>query len=311
MKLLLAFLLDLWLGDPEHWPHPVRWIGWMIGQFENYFRRTFPDRERFAGILLAILVCSISFSAAFILIYLAALIHPVFGFFIEVILIYTTLSVKNLRDSAFDVMKKLEAGDLSGARKSVGKIVGRDTENMTEGEAVRAAVETVAENTVDGIISPLFYAAIGGAPLAIMFKAASTLDSMVGYKNQKYEQFGWASARFDDLLNFIPARISGFLIAAAAWPAGLNAAKSLQISLRDGRKHASPNSGIPEAAFAGALGIQLGGVNYRGGIPVEYPRLGDPLSVLQISDIQRAVKLSFFTSILWVLILFFIFSLTY
>lgn len=303
MTLALAFILDLFLGDPEHWPHPVRWIGRLIRFLEYFLRRIFSkNRERFAGILLVILTCGITFSLTLAIVRIAGLIHPLAVFFTQVFLIYTALSVKSLEFAARDVSGKLEISDLDSARKSVAKIVGRDTKNMSEEEVIRATVETVAENTVDGIISPLFFAMLGGAPLAMTFKAVSTLDSMVGYQNEKYKNFGWASARLDDLANWIPARVCYLLIPGAAWMTKGNMADSYRIAWRDGFKHPSPNSGIAEAAFAGALGVQLGGINFREGQPVEYPRLGDP-GILRRGDIGRAIRLSFAASVIWMFLL--------
>jgi len=298
MTLAAAYFLDLFFGDPENWPHPVRWIGILIEKSEIFLRRMFSSNEYVSGTLLTIFICGITFLLTAFVVFYAYLIQPALGFLINVLLIYTTLSVKSLKDSARDVLKNLESGDLVSARQSVGKIVGRDTDPMSEGEVVRATVETVAENTVDGIISPLFYAMIGGAPFAMLFKAASTLDSMVGYKNERYRKFGWASAKFDDGLNFIPARFCALLIPVAAWVIGMKGKDSLRIAFRDGSKHPSPNSGIAEAAFAGALGVQLGGINYRNGVAVEYPLLGD-VSVLNKEDIARSVKLSLAVSFLW------------
>ena len=302
MTLAAAYFLDLFFGDPENWPHPVRWIGALIEKLEIFLRRAFPSNEYFSGVLLTISVCGITFFLTAFAVVCAYALQPALGFLINVLLIYTALSVKSLKDSACDVLKNLESGDLSAAKQSVGKIVGRDTDQMSEGEVVRATVETVAENTVDGIVSPLFYAMIGGAPLAMMFKAASTLDSMVGYKNERYRKFGWASAKFDDVLNFIPARLSALLIPVAAWVIGMKGLNSLKIAFRDGSKHPSPNSGIAEAAFAGALGVQLGGINYRNGAAVEYPFLGDD-STLDRQDIARSVKLSLAVSFLWMALL--------
>lgn len=302
MKIFLAFILDLILGDPEHCPHPVRWIGALIVKAEEFLRKTFPvARERLAGIYLVISICGIAYAMTFALVYFADRIHPLAGRAVEIFLIYTAISARSLADHAFEVSRKLRARDLVSARKSVGKIVGRDTEKMSETEVIRATVETVAENTVDGILSPLFFAMLGGAPLAMLFKAASTLDSMVGHRNERYEKFGWASARFDDILNWIPARISYLLIPAAAMILKFNSIKSYEIAFRDGLKHPSPNSGISEAAFAGALGVQLGGVNFRKGNPVAYPMLGDASRLLETGDIARAVQLSFAASGIWVL----------
>ena len=302
MKLVIAFVLDLILGDPEHWPHPVRWIGSLIVSTEDFLRRYFPRRERLAGVFLTLIVCAVTYGITFAIVYFSYRIYFWAGFIVESFLIYTALSVKSLSMAALDVFQKLKLGDLESARQAVGKIVGRDTEHMSEREVTRAAVETVAENTVDGILSPLFFAMLGGAPLAMLFKAASTLDSMVGYRNERYKDFGWASARFDDMLNFIPARVCYLLIPGAAWILKLDFKNAFQIVCRDGQKHSSPNSGIAEAAFAGALNVQLGGTNFRSGKAMEYPLLGDGNGP-QLDDIPKAVNLSLAVSSIWLLFL--------
>jgi adenosylcobinamide-phosphate synthase len=188
------------------------------------------------------------------------------------------------------VAKALDAGDLPLARKQLSFIVGRDTDGLEEPEIWRGAVETVAENTADGVIAPLFFLMLGGPVLGLAYKAVNTLDSMVGYKNERYLLFGRASARFDDLVNYIPARLSGFFMVLTAPIVGLNAKNSLRIMFRDGRNHASPNSGIPEAAAAGALGVQLGGTNVYFGTAMEKPTIGDPLQPLDCKAWQGAVR---------------------
>ena len=200
------------------------------------------------------------------------------------------------------VYSSLKAGNLSEARKDLGFIVGRDTANLNEPEMTRATVETIAENIPDGIIAPLFYAFLGGAPAALAYKAASTLDSMVGYKNEKYKDFGWASAKIDDCLNFIPARLSAFLLPLAGGLAGLDMIGSFKTILRDGRKNPSPNSGIPEAAMAGALGVRLGGMNYYRSMPAPKPFLGDEKKALGLEDIRASLRVAYLASFLGLLL---------
>src|SRR3972149_6850701 len=239
--ILTAFMLDIILGDPHWLPHPVRWIGRAVHFIETGLRKTGVP-FRLSGVLLAFII-------------------------ISVIIMYTTLSTMSLYDEGMKVYKDLRNNNLIAAQNNLSMIVGRDTGHLDSGEVIRGAVETIAENSVDGVISPLFYAMIGGPALSIAYKAINTLDSMVGYKNEKYIDLGWASARLDDLANYIPARISGFLIPIAALLCGKGLRNSLRTVLCDRKKHPSPNSGIPEAAVAGALGIHLGGINYYQGVP--------------------------------------------
>jgi adenosylcobinamide-phosphate synthase len=217
-------------------------------------------------------------------------------------LLYTAFAAKDLKVESMEVFRALKDRDLNRARKKLSMIVGRDTNNLSEPEIIRASVETVAENTVDGIISPLFYAFLGGAPLALAYKAVSTLDSMVGYKNERYMNFGWASARLDDLANFIPARISILLLPVASFLTGKDGINSWRVVLRDGRKNPSPNSGIPEAAIAGALRVQLGGVNFYNSVASSEPVIGDSLNTLEAGHIKESIRISHISSALLLLI---------
>jgi adenosylcobinamide-phosphate synthase len=223
----------------------------------------------------------------------AGRIHPWLGDAVSILLLYMTLAARDLADHSSAVWQALEAGDLPEARRLVSWLVGRDTERLTEPKIVRAAVESVAENTVDGIIAPLFFAVIGGPAAAMAYKAASTLDSMIGYKNERYIDFGRTAAKIDDGLNWLPARLSAPVIAAAAAFTGQRAADAWRIARRDGQKHISPNAGIAEAAFAGALGISLGGVMERRGEPVELPTLGDSVTPLMRGHILAANRMMY------------------
>ncbi|MFD7524236.1 adenosylcobinamide-phosphate synthase CbiB [Paenibacillus chitinolyticus] len=251
-----------------------------------------PRSLKRRGIVLAAAVMLAAFAAMTAVTAIAAAVHPWLGYAVTTWFISTTIAVKGLKDAARLVAVPLAAGDWTAARKYTGYIVGRDTKNLDEGELTRAVVETVAENTVDGVVSPLFYALIGGAPLAMLYRAANTLDSMVGYKNDRYVHFGWASARWDDVMNWIPARLTGILLilAAAAQPrmSALRAARSVG---RFARLHPSPNSGIPESAVAGALGIELGGRNTYGTVVSERARMGWPLRPRNRGDIDGTVRL--------------------
>jgi adenosylcobinamide-phosphate synthase len=223
---------------------------------------------------------------------IADAIHPWAGYAVTAWFIATTIAVKGLKDAAMLVYKPLIDGRLDEARKYTGYIVGRDTHDLSEKEAARATVETVAENTVDAFVSPILFALLGGAPLAMLYRAANTLDSMVGYRNETYIHFGWCSARLDDLLNYIPARVTGMLMILTAWiMPGMSAKRSWQAIRSFAALHPSPNSGIPESAFAGAAGVQLGGVNRYFGVVSERARMGWPTRELEPQDIGRAVKM--------------------
>ena len=228
--------------------------------------------------------------------YFATRLHSYVGHALSVIILWTTLATKDLYVHSNQVYKPLTQGDLPNARKMLSRIVGRDTDKLGEAEIVRATVETIAENVVDGITAPLFYAFLFGAPGALAYKAASTLDSMVGYKNEKYKNFGWTSARFDDILNFIPARLTGILIPFIAFFLGFDGRNSWRVFWRDRKKHPSPNSAHVEAAFAGALNVRLGGVSTYSGVPSHKEYLGDANRPLEIDTIRRAQLLMFATS---------------
>ncbi len=277
LAILLGFLLDQLLGDPPgdppRWPHPVRWIGALIRIGEAALRRGLP--ERLAGVILVLLILGVTGLGVWGLLAVAVLLHPLAWFGVAAALIYFGLATRSLADHARAVIVPLEKGDLNVARRELAKIVGRDTHELESEPVCRACIETVAENTTDGIVAPLFYAALGGPVALWVYKAINTLDSMVGYKNQRYRRFGWAAARLDDVANFIPARLTLLLIPLAALLTGHRGGQSLRTGWRDGRKHPSPNAGWAEAAMAGALQVQLGGVSTYQGVPSEKPLLGD------------------------------------
>jgi adenosylcobinamide-phosphate synthase len=300
VELISAFFLDLAIGDPRWLPHPVRMIGRAICFLEGRLRSLFgKNREKEAGILLVLLiVLPAAFAAYFIS---EALLFPsrgvlmVVGMVVMVYLVAATIALRELVSSARLVINSVKEGNIAAARSNLSMIVGRDTGSLNEDGVLRGVIETVAENLSDGVIAPLFYFVIGGLPLAIAYKAINTLDSMVGYKNEKYISFGWAAARLDDIANFIPARITGLLIVIASFcyfltsqpGLALSAARrSLSVMVRDGRKHTSPNSGIPEAAMAGCLGVRLGGPSTYGGLLVQKPFIGDNRN----EDYRRAAE---------------------
>lgn len=290
--LISALLLDLILGDPRWLPHPVVGIGRMIAALERRLRRLVKD-ELPGGILLLILVVGATYIAAALLLKGAYAVHPWLGFAVAVWVSWTCLAARSLHAESKLVADRLTAGDLEGARQYLARIVGRDTEGLDEPEIWRALVETVAENCSDGVIAPLFYLMLGGPALGLAYKAVNTLDSMVGYRNDRYLLFGRASARFDDLANWIPARLTGLLMVAAAPLAGLSAKDAFRVMVRDGRNHSSPNSGVPEAAAAGALGVRLGGTNRYFGRPVEKPTIGDPLRTLSAAAYRGVIRLMY------------------
>jgi len=297
--ILAAYLLDLVFGDPPSFPHPVKGIGALIEKLEGPFR-CLVKNERIAGAFFACTIIMSIWLITFAVTQTAYFFNNYLGVIISIIIIYTSLSVKDLGVESLAVFGALREGDIKKARVSLSKIVGRDTANLDEREVVRATVETIAENIVDGIISPLFYAFLGGASLVMAYKAVNTLDSMVGYKNKRYINFGWAAAKIDDIANFIPARLSIIFLALASWMSGHNPINAWNITLRDGRKNPSPNSGFPEAAIAGALGVRLGGLNYYNSIAAEKPYIGDNINQLDRLHIKEAIKIAYITSGLFV-----------
>jgi len=293
----VAVVLDWLLGDPRWLPHPVVAIGRLIQLLEPPLRRMVRS-ELLGGLLL--LICTVAATAlvAALALHAAYAVNPGAGFLLAVILSWNCLAARSLQRESALVAKALASGDLHLARKQLAFIVGRDTGDLTEAEIWRGTVETVAENSSDGVIAPLFCLMLGGPVLGLAYKAVNTLDSMVGYRSEKYLLFGRASARFDDLLNFVPARLTGVFMVLTAAITGLQAKNSWRIMQRDGRNHSSPNSGIPEAAAAGALGVQLGGTNHYFGKPVAKPTIGDPLKPLDRKAWHGAVKLMYGSEIL-------------
>ena len=278
LQVILALVLDALWGDPRWLPHPVRLMGWLALKFER-LTRTLLASEKLAGGVTVIMVLATTGLAGWGVIRLAGLVHPAAETVVSVLLLYTCFAGRDLIVHSRRVYGALRDDDLVEARQRVGMIVGRDTAALDRSEVVRACVESVAESTVDGVTAPLFWAIIGGPLGAILYKAANTMDSTFGYKNERYLHFGWAAARFDDLLNFLPARLSGLLMVVAAMLLRLRAVESWRIFTRDRLQHASPNSGHSEAAAAGALGLQFGGSNYYFGAVVVKPTIGEPVEV--------------------------------
>ena len=300
VELALAAVLDVAAGDPRWLPHPVRGMGAIIAWVDHHIRRFCHSDQalQIAGTVLALGLPAAAFAAATWIIAQARAVDPLLGQALSIGLAYTTLAGRDLFDHVQRVLQALAAGNLTGAREAVAMIVGRDNAGLTEAEVARATVETIAESTSDGIIAPLVYLSLGGAPLALAYKAVNTLDSMIGHRDDRYEHFGWASARLDDVMNWVPARLAGGFIALAA---GLSTGQwhriheSWYMLYRDGDKHASPNSGQPEAAMAGALGVQLGGTNYYDGVPHDAPLMGDGTADITPEHIRHASRIMIVT----------------
>lgn len=309
--IVAGFALDVVLGDPPSWPHPVRLVGKQIEFEENLLRKyvlaeadspEWPlDREKtekLSGVALAVDVATLTPLATAGVLTLLGKANPVLSFVAEAFLCYQLLATRSLADAAHGVYGKLAAGDVDAARSEVAMIVGRDTDCLDEEGIARATVETVAENTADGVIAPLLFMGVGGAPGAMCYKAVNTLDSMVGYKNDRYKNVGWAGAKLDDVLNFVPARVTGVLMCAAAALTGDDALGARRVFMRDRLNHTSPNAAHAEAACAGALGVQLGGPNRYFGKVVKKPTIGDATRPLVADDIPRATRLMGVTALL-------------
>lgn len=312
VELLLAFLLDSAIGDPRWLPHPVRGMGHAIDRAERMIRSHLkgPSGERLGGVILVVSIVIPAFLVALFITAVArtlpGTIGTVLGSLVLVYLVSTTIAVRELIAAVRLVIHAVSAKNIEGARNYLGMIVGRDTRNLSEREILKAAMETLSENLSDGIIAPLFYLVIGGLPLAIAYKAVNTLDSMVGYKNGRYLHFGWAAARLDDIANYLPARITGLLIVAATFiitplkkgRTSSAARSSFAVMRRDGRNHTSPNSGIPEAAMAGAIGIRMGGPATYGGILFEKPYIGENRAEDYMAASELALQIAKATALL-------------
>jgi adenosylcobinamide-phosphate synthase len=293
-----AFLLDLCLGDPRILPHPIRWMGKAIGGLESPFRRL-PLSPVVSGAIFAAVLISGAWATTALLLWAAEALGPAAKISIEIVLIYYCLSARSLQDAAMDVSRSLAQGDLRAAKTKVALIVGRDVGDYQVDGVARAAVETVSENLVDGVISPLFYAAIGGAPLAMAYKMINTLDSMIGYKNERYLYFGKTAAWLDDVVNFVPARLSVPIIALAAQLLAGKGRRAFETAVKEGANHSSPNAGLPEAAFAGALAVKLNGPNTYNGKLVDKPFIGVRFGKTRIEHIKQSCDMMMLSSILW------------
>ena len=304
--LIIGSILDFILGDPRGLWHPVQGIGWVISRLERILRRIFPSGktgERWAGGLLVILTLLISVGLPALLLLLLSFIHPLLSFLLSCIFCWQMLAAKSLRVESMKVQEALEQEGLEAGRRAVSMIVGRDTRDLTEEGVIKAAVETVAENTSDGVTAPLFYMILAGPLGGIAYKAGNTLDSLVGYKNETYQYFGTCAARLDDAANFIPARLSALFMIAAAFLAGYDGKNAWRIFKRDRKKHKSPNAAHTEAVMAGALNVRLAGDAWYFGKLFKKPFIGDDIRPVERQDIARACRLEYVTALLQLLVL--------
>ena len=302
---ILAFLLDSLIGDPRSRFHPVVLIGQLIAGLEKmlYPSGGSSRRKFFSGFILMLLVLIVSYTVTAVILYGVARFNvPYLAMGVEALILSFMISPRNLAEAGREIQTYLREGNIQEARFKVGWIVGRDTDKLSVSEITRATVETIAENIVDGVISPLFFFCLGGAPLAVAYRAANTMDSMIGYKNDKYLYFGRAAARFDDAWNYIPARLTGLLLIVAAWLLKYDWRAAWRMMRRDAAKHPSPNGGFTEATVAGALGIRLGGLNYYFGRPSFRTYMGEPKQELAPRHIGEVTRLMYAATILFLLL---------
>lgn len=316
--MLLGFGLDLVLGDPHGIIHPVQIIGWFVDKLKKALQkmiygcswqeakeRNLPRKEKaelIAGYVLTMVIVLGTFLVVTGLLYVVGLVHPGLRFGLETLFIYQIVATKSLKTESMKVYYRLKEGDLQGARKEISYLVGRDTQSLDESEVAKADVETIAENTADGVIAPLFFIALGGAPLGFAYKAVNTLDSMVAYRNEELLHIGHASAKLDDLCNFIPARLAAVMMMLAAAILRMDVAGAVKIFRRDRFAHLSPNSAQTEAVAAGALHIQLGGTHSYFGKLVEKPTIGDDIRPVDYEDIRRTNQLLYVSA--WLTVIF-------
>lgn len=301
LAMTAGILLDFCVGDPAWIPHPVRGIGWLISRLETNIRIMLPktvNGERMGGIVLVAGVLVATGVCSYGILWAAGLVHPYVSLLAECIMCWQMLAAKGLKTESMKVWRALKQQDVEGARTAVSMIVGRDTKTLSEEGIIKAAVETVAENTSDGVIAPLFYMAFGGGAWAFLYKAVNTMDSMVGYKNETYINFGRTAARLDDLFNLIPSRLSAIFMIISSFLLGMDGKRAVKIYLRDRHNHKSPNSAQTEAVCAGALQVQLAGDAYYFGTLYEKPTIGDNIRPAEADDIRRANRLLYMTAVL-------------
>ncbi len=309
MAFVAGFVIDCIIGDPIGWPHPIRWIGNLISELTNYFLKraernldeaAISGIKRRYGLYMVIIVVAFPALLTFGILFFAYTINSFLGIIIEAVMTYQFLAMKSLYTESMKVYETLKNGTIEDARYAVSMIVGRDTKNLDKTQVTKAAIETVAENTSDGVIAPMIYLAIGGPVLGVIYKSINTMDSMVGYKNEKFIDFGRAAAKLDDIVNFLPARISAWLMIFSCMFLGreYNGTRARRIYLRDRFNHASPNSAQTESACAGALGIKLAGPTSYFGHMVNKPYIGDDTRLVEREDIVRANKLMISTAVI-------------
>ena len=306
VALVMGYILDLIFGDPYWMPHPVRFIGNLISILEKVIRRFMPKTKRgeyIGGIILTVMVVSISMVIPLVIILMAKSINTYLALTVETFMCYQILATKSLKVESMKVYDELAKNDLPSARKAVSMIVGRDTKDLTFSGVAKAAVETVAENTSDGIIAPMIFIAIGGAPMGFFYKAINTMDSMVGYKNEKYMNFGRFAAKLDDVVNYLPERISAYQMILSSFFLRYDYKNAFKIYKRDRYNHASPNSAQTESVCAGALDVQLAGNAYYFGKLYEKPTIGDDIREINYDDIKKANRLLYCTSIISIVII--------
>ena len=306
VALVMGYILDLIFGDPYWMPHPVRFIGNLISILEKVIRRFMPKTKRgeyIGGIILTVMVVSISMVIPLVIILMAKSINTYLALTVETFMCYQILATKSLKVESMKVYDELEKNDLPSARKAVSMIVGRDTKDLTFSGVAKAAVETVAENTSDGIIAPMIFIAIGGAPMGFFYKAINTMDSMVGYKNEKHMNFGRFAAKLDDVVNYLPARISAYQMILSSFFLRYDYKNAFKIYKRDRYNHASPNSAQTESVCAGALDVQLAGNAYYFGKLYEKPTIGDDIREINYDDIKKANRLLYCTSFISIVII--------
>ncbi|MEK4031131.1 adenosylcobinamide-phosphate synthase CbiB [Pseudobacillus sp. FSL P4-0506] len=297
----LAFFIDRLVGDPPHLPHPVRWIGSLIYFLEKRLNQGTARRRK--GVIMLVIVLIVTGSLSYLFIFCFYSLHPAAGVAAEAAVIASAIACRSLKEAGISVYEPLQKGDMEEARMKLSYIVGRDTGHLDEGEITRGAIETVAENTSDGVTAPLFWALIGGAAGAMIYRAINTCDSMVGYKNDRYGQFGWASARLDDLVNWLPARLTSLLMVLSFPESNYSKKQVWQIVRRDAKKHPSPNSGWCEAAVAGLLGIELGGINRYKGRVSHRAEMGEPLKQKTAEHILLTNRIMERSSLLFLLMM--------
>ena len=306
VALVMGYILDLIFGDPYWMPHPVRFIGNLISLLEKVIRRFMPKTKRgeyIGGIIFTVMVVSISMVIPLVIILMAKSINKYLALTVETFMCYQILATKSLKVESMKVYDELAKNDLPSARKAVSMIVGRDTKDLTFSGVAKAAVETVAENTSDGIIAPMIFIAIGGAPMGFFYKAINTMDSMVGYKNEKYMNFGRFAAKLDDVVNYLPARISAYQMILSSFFLRYDYKNAFKIYKRDRYNHASPNSAQTESVCAGALDVQLAGNAYYFGKLYEKPTIGDDIREINYDDIKKANRLLYCTSFISIVII--------